>query len=43
MVRVRSEKLAPGTLKKLHARCIGPYRVLKRFDSNAYEFKIPES
>jgi len=41
MVRVRPERFPPGTLKKLHARRIGPCRVLKRFDSNAYELDIP--
>ena len=40
MVRVRPERFSPETLKKLHVQRMGPYRVLRRFDSNAYELDI---
>jgi len=40
IVRVRPERFPSGTLKKLHARHIGPYKVLRRFGSNAYELDI---
>jgi len=41
MVRVLPERFSLGTLKKLYAQRIGPYRVLRRFGSNAYELDIP--
>ena len=41
MVRVRPKRFPQGTLKKLHARCIGLYRVLRKFGFNAYELEIP--
>ena len=36
MVRIRSERFPPGTVKKLHARGAGPFEVMKRINDNAY-------
>ena len=41
MVRVYPKRFPPRTLKKLHARRMGPYKALKRFGSNAYKLDIP--
>jgi len=41
MVRVRPERFLLGTLKKFHARHMGPYKVLRRFGFKAYELDIP--
>ena len=41
MIRVRRERFLPGNLKKLHARRMSPYRVLKMFGFNAYKLDIP--
>ena len=36
MVRIRPERYPPGTVKKLHARSAGPFKILKKINSNAY-------
>ncbi|KAI9196904.1 hypothetical protein LWI28_027985 [Acer negundo] len=36
MVRICPARFPPHSVKKLHARAIGPFRVLKRLGSNAY-------
>ena len=36
MLRVRPERFSPGTSKELHARRVGPYRVLWWIGTNAY-------
>jgi len=41
LIRVHLEKFTLGTLKKLHTRSRGPYKILKRFDSSTYELDIP--
>jgi len=41
IVRVHPERFPLETLKKPHARRIDPYRVLRRFGSNAYKLEIP--
>ena len=41
MIRVRPKMFPSGTLKKLHALHMGPYRVLRRFSSNGYELNMP--
>ena len=41
MVRVRPKRFPSGAVKKLHARGVGPFQILKRVDSNAYVVNIP--
>jgi len=41
IVRVRPERFPPETVENLHGRCTGPYRVLKKINSKAYELDIP--
>ena len=40
MVRVSPERFPPRTIENIHARCIGPYRVLRKTGPNAYELNI---
>ena len=42
MVRIRSERFLLGTVKKLHAREAGPFKVMKRINNNAYILKLPK-
>ena len=42
MIRVRPERFPLGTMKKLQARGVGPFRVLKRVGSNAYVVDLPD-
>jgi len=42
MVRIRSERFPPGTVKKLHARGAGPFEVMKRINDNAYVLYLLE-
>jgi len=41
LIRVHPERFLLETLKRLHTQCNGPYKVLKRFGSSAYEFDFP--
>ena len=41
MIRLRPERFPLGTVKKLHARSAGPYKVIKRVGSNAYVLELP--
>ena len=41
MIRLRPERFPSGTVKKLHARSAGPYKVSKRVGSNAYVLELP--
>ena len=41
MIRLRPERFPPGTVRKLHARGAGPFRVVKRVESNAYVLELP--
>jgi len=41
MIRLRPERFPPGTVRKLHARGAGPFRVVKRVGSNAYVLELP--
>ena len=42
MVWIRSERLSPRTVKKLHARRAGPFDVIKRIKDNTYVLNLPE-
>ena len=42
MVRIRSERFPPGTVKKLHARGGGPFEMMKRINDNTYVLNLPE-
>ena len=39
---VRSERLHPGKVSKLGSRGSGPFKVLKRIGTNAYELELPK-
>ena len=41
MVRLRPERFPPGTLKKLHARGAGLFKIIKRVGPNAYVLELP--
>ena len=41
MVRMRPERFPPGTVKKLHARSAGPFKIIKKINSNAYVVDLP--
>ncbi|KAK8933568.1 hypothetical protein KSP39_PZI015465 [Platanthera zijinensis] len=41
LVRLRAERFPSGTAKKLNARRVGPYTVVRRIGPNAYEIDIP--
>ena len=42
MIRVRPERFPSGTVKKLQAHGVGPFRVLKCVGSNAYVVDLPD-
>lgn len=37
------KRFPKNTLKKLHARAIGPFRILKRLGSNTYLLDLPSN
>ena len=43
MVRIRPKRLPLGIIKKLHAKKMGPYKVLKKISVNAYMLDISDS
>ncbi|KAI0519396.1 hypothetical protein KFK09_006842 [Dendrobium nobile] len=41
MVRIRPEQFPPGTVKKLHAKSAGHFKILKKINDNAYIVDLP--
>jgi len=41
MITIHFERLPPGTMRKLHVRCTGSYKVLRRIASIIHELDIP--
>ena len=39
--RMRPERFSPGTVKILHVRSAGPFKILKKINSNAYMVDFP--
>uniref|UniRef100_A0A2N9IMT1 Reverse transcriptase zinc-binding domain-containing protein n=1 Tax=Fagus sylvatica TaxID=28930 RepID=A0A2N9IMT1_FAGSY len=40
MIRIKPERFPSGTVKKLQARSVGPFKVFKRIGSNAYIIEL---
>jgi len=43
MIRLKPERFSPGTMKKLHARGAGPFKIIKKIGPNAYVVDLPPS
>ncbi|PKA61481.1 hypothetical protein AXF42_Ash014398 [Apostasia shenzhenica] len=43
MIHVNAARFPPGKSKKLTAKKIGPYRVVRKISSNAYELELPKN
>ena len=41
MVQIHPERYPPNTVKKLHARSAGQFKILKKINSNAYVVNLP--
>ena len=41
IARIRPERYPFDTMKKLHARSAGPFKILKKINSNAYVVDLP--
>ena len=41
MIKLRLERFPPGTMKKLHARGAGPFKIIKKVGPNAYVLELP--
>ena len=41
MIRLKPERFPPGTLKKLHARGAGPFKVIEKVGPSAYVLELP--
>ncbi|PKA57505.1 hypothetical protein AXF42_Ash020749 [Apostasia shenzhenica] len=43
MIRVRPERFPSGVIKKLQARGAGPFKILKKLESNTYVVDLPSN
>ena len=43
MASIRPECLPKQSHKKLHARAIGPYQIIRKLGSNAYVLDLPDN
>ena len=41
MIKLRPKRFPPDTMKKLHARGAGPFKVIKKIGPNAYVLELP--
>ena len=41
MVKLRPERFLPDTMKKLHVRGAGPFKIIKKIRPNAYVLELP--
>ena len=41
IIKLRLKKIPPGTMKKLHARGAGPFKIIKKIEPNAYVLELP--
>ena len=41
MIRLNPERFPPRTIKKLHAREAGPFKIIKKIGPNAYVLELP--
>jgi len=41
MIRIRPERFPRGVVKKLTARSAGPFKILKKINSNTYIIDLP--
>ena len=41
MVRLKPERFPSGTIKKLHSRSIGPFKIIEKVGPNAYVLELP--
>ena len=43
IIRLKPERFPPGTMKNLHARGAGPFKIIKKIGPNAYVVDLPPS